>query len=1174
MKHVSYLRIFLALVFTLAVLAMASSAFAQPSVQGQWNTLSQLMPINPVHVALMKNGKILVVSGSGNYPPNLASNLLTAGVWDPASNTFAQQSLTWDMFCNGMVVLPDGRPLIVGGTIQYDPFFGEPRTAVFDPDANAGAGAFVNVQSMAHGRWYPTPTVLGDGRVLIFSGLTETGSTNTTTEIYSATGWTTPVSAGWTPPLYPRMHLLPNGKVFYSGATTTSRLFDPASSTWTTVATTKYSGSRTYGTSVLLPLTPTNSYAPKVLILGGGGPSTNTTELIDLSAPTPAWTFGPNMSQPRIEMSGVMLPNGKVLALGGSLNDEDTATASLNADLYDPVNNVMTSAGANVYPRLYHSVALLLPDASVWVAGGNPTRGTYEQHVEIYKPAYLFDSTGAAAVRPSIGSVTGTISYGTPFTVQTPDAAAISQAVLVRSGSPTHAFDQEQRLVGLSFTTSAGALTVTAPPNGNIAPPGYYMLFLLNTNGVPSVAKFVKLGSGAPPPPPAIAFVQATTGPATIQSLNSSVAVAYGSAQTAGNLNIVVVGWGDNTSSVSSVTDTRGNVYTRAVGPTTNTGIQQSIYYAKNIAAGSNAVTVAFSPAASYPDVRILEYSGLDPASPLDGKAGASGSGTAANSGNAATLSANELVFGAGTTGAIFNAAGSGFVSRMINAYGNIAEDKTVSATGSYNATATTNSSVWVMQVATFRASGQGTIPNPAPTVSTIAPTSGTTAGGTSVTITGTGFLAGAGVTIGGTAATNVVVVSGTSITAKTPSHATGAVNVVVSNSDGQSGTATNAYTYTAPPPPPTVGSVAPVSGPAGGGTSVTVTGTGFLAGASVTFGGTAATNVVVVGPTSITAKTPSHATGVVNVVVTNTDGQSGTATGAYTYTPNPAPTVTAISPATGPAGGGTPVTITGTGFLTGATVTFGGTSATGVTVVSGTSITATAPAHAAGAVNIVVTNTDSLNGTLSNGYTYTAGISFVQAATGPATIQSSNTSVAVAYTSVQTAGDLNVVVVGWGDTTSLVGSVTDTRGNIYTRAIGPTTTTGLQQSIYYAKNIAAGANTVTVTFNKAAAYPDVRILEYSGLDKTSPLDTGAAASGSGTAANSGAVVTTSASELIFGAGTTATAFSSAGSGFVSRMINAYGNIAEDRIVAATGSYSATANNNSSGWVMQVVTFK
>ena len=586
-------------------------------------------------------------------------------------------------------------------------------------------------------------------------------------------------------------------------------------------------------------------------------------------------------------------------------------------------------------------------------------------------------------------------------------------------------------------------------------------------------------------------------------------------------------------------------------------------------------MTVAFSPAASYPDVRVLEYSGLDPTSPLDEKAGASGSGTAANSGNAATLSANELIFGAGTTGAIFNAAGSGFVSRMINAYGNIAEDKTVSAPSSYNATATTNSSVWVMQVATFRASGQGTIPNPAPTISTIAPTSGTTAGGTSVTITGAGFLTGAAVTIGGTAATNVVVVNGTSITAKTPSHATGAVNVVVTNTDGQSGTATNAYTYTAPPPAPTVSSVAPVSGPAGGGTAVTVTGTGFLAGASVTFGGTAATNVVVVGPTSITAKTPSHATGAVNVVVTNTDGQSGTATGAYTYTPNPAPTVTAISPATGPAGGGTPVTITGTGFLTGATVTFGGTSATGVTVVSATSITATAPAHAAGTVNIVVTNTDTLNGTLSNGYTYTAGISFVQAATGPATIQSSNTSVAVAYSAVQTAGDLNIVVVGWGDTTSLnVNTVMDTRGNIYTRAIGPTTTTGLQQSIYYAKNVAAGANTVTVTFNKAAAYPDVRILEYSGLDKTSPLDTGAAASGSGTAANSGTAITTSASELIFGAGTTATAFSSAGSGFVSRMINAYGNIAEDRIVAATGSYSATANNNSSGWVMQVVTFK
>ena len=196
------------------------------------------------------------------------------------------------------------------------------------------------------------------------------GNTSTTVEIYTVgAGWSSAYAAGWTPPLYPRLHVLPNGKVFYSGSTTQSRTFDPATHQWANVATTRYSGTRTYGTSVLLPVSSSNNYAPRVLIMGGGNPSTATTELIDLSASNPAWVFGPSMSQPRIEMNAVMLPNGKVLALGGSYNDEDTATASLNADLYDPTSNTFSSAGANAYARLYHSVALLMPDATVWVAG-------------------------------------------------------------------------------------------------------------------------------------------------------------------------------------------------------------------------------------------------------------------------------------------------------------------------------------------------------------------------------------------------------------------------------------------------------------------------------------------------------------------------------------------------------------------------------------------------------------------------------------------------------------------------------------------------------------------------------------------------------------------------------------------------------------------------------------
>src|SRR5437867_2702581 len=254
------------------------------------------------------------------------------------------------------------------------------------------------------------------------------------------------------------------------------------------------------------------------------------------------------------------------------------------------------------------------------------------------------------------------------------------------------------------------------------------------------------------------------------------------------------------------------------------------------------------------------------------------------------------------------------------------------------------------------------------PTVSAISPSSGTSSGGTAVTVTGTGFAAGATVSLGGTAATNVTVVSSTSLTATTAAHAAGVVNVVVTNSDGQSGTLTGGYTYTNPAP--TVSAISPSSGTSSGGTAVTVTGTGFAAGATVSLVGTAATNVTVVSSTSLTATTAAHAAGAVDVVVTNSDGQSGTLTGGYTYT-NPAPTVSAISPSSGTSSGGAAVTITGTGFAAGATVSLGGTAATNVTVVSSTSLTATTAAHAAGAVDVVVTNSDGQSGTLTGGYTY-----------------------------------------------------------------------------------------------------------------------------------------------------------------------------------------------------------
>ena len=496
-----------------------------------------------------------------------------------------------------------------------------------------------------------------------------------------------------------------------------------------------------------------------------------------------------------------------------------------------------------------------------------------------------------------------------------------------------------------------------------------------------------------------ISFVQQNN--TTSNPSGSTLVVAYPAAQTAGNLNIVVVGWNDTASTVKSVTDSRGNGYLLAVGPTAGTALTQSIYYARSIAGGSNTVTVTFNRTAAYPDVRVLEYSGIDPTSPLDVVAAGVGNSKNGSTGPAATTALNELIFGAGMTFDVYSAPGSGFAKRVITYFGDIAEDTTVLSTGTYSATASLRiSAPWVMQMATFRATGQGVVQNPAPTVS-------------------------------------------------------------------------------------------------------------------------------------------------------------------------------AISPSTGTLAGGTPVTITGTGFRSGATVSLGGTAATGVTVVSSTAITAATPAHVIGAVNVVVTNTDNQNGTLPGGYTYTTppagGIRFVQVKSA---VAMSGSSLAVTYSAAQTAGNLNVIALMWGDTTSRVSSVTDSRGNAYALAVGPTLTSGLTSAIYYAKNIAGGSNTVTVTFNQKAGWPNVNALEYSGLDPANPLDVAATAIGSGTTANSGAATTTSANELIVGAGNPTSMFNLAGSGFSSRIINAFGGISEDQVVTNMGSYNATATMATGGWVMQMATFR
>lgn len=488
-----------------------------PHATGTWRTLPYQMPINPISATLLHTGKVLIVAGSENDAANDASgdNVYRYAIWDPTGadqNSVVVGNIAYDVFCSGTAQMPHGRTLTVGGTNNYS-FTGDKRASFFDPETQT----FAQSQDMADGRWYGTLLELGDGRMMAFSGLGLGGGTNRTVQMFdlasAGTGWGATVTDPFTPPLFPRSHLLPNGKVFFSGhgsggSISNGWIFDPSARSWTASAAT--TRDRQYGGSVLLPLLPP-SYTPKVMAFGGGDPATATTEMIDLSASSPSWSSKRSMSTGRIELNSVLLPNGRVLLSGGSVHNETPDDAGKAADVYDPSNNSMTSGGTAAFSRLYHSTAVLLPDATVASLGSNPgARGKYVSSIEIYTPAYLYDANDhlISSGRPQITSVSATtLEYGAGFTVDYTSGSAISSAVLMRPGSTTHAFDMDQRLVGLCgpspqpACSSSGTLSLTAPPNGNVAPPGYYMLFILDSDGVPSVARWVELTTFTSAPP-------------------------------------------------------------------------------------------------------------------------------------------------------------------------------------------------------------------------------------------------------------------------------------------------------------------------------------------------------------------------------------------------------------------------------------------------------------------------------------------------------------------------------------------------------------------------------------------------------------------------------------------------------------------------------------------------
>ncbi len=466
-----------------------------PGLVGQWDG-PYALPVQPIHAFLLPTGKVLYFA----FPGEIQNP--SAYVFDPL-----QDPQTWvtnatpvpvnrPLFCSGHSFLADGRLLVTGGNgpAPKGEFRGIKDTHIFDPFSET----WTRVEDMADGRWYPTDVTLGDGRVLVFSGLDElTGAINGDVELYepgSGSGWE--IVADVALPLYPRMHLLSSGDVFYSGPSQETGVFSTDTWSWYGITWSNF-GSRYSGLSVPLP-----GRQDTLMIMGGrsGKVITATAEIIDLGEPTPAWQYTQPMNFPRGHGNAVILPDGKIFVAGGHSDLHDKGgggpppSAVYQAEIFDPKTETWTVMAAMQNPRVYHSTAILLPDARVLVGGS-----LGQSNAEIYSPPYLF-----LGPRPVIEAAPADVLYGQSFEIQIPNAPDIQSVVLMRLASVTHSIDMDQRHVALDFTSPSDAsntLLVQAPSDAALAPPGYYMLFVLDADDVPSTAEMTKLGNAPEPIP-------------------------------------------------------------------------------------------------------------------------------------------------------------------------------------------------------------------------------------------------------------------------------------------------------------------------------------------------------------------------------------------------------------------------------------------------------------------------------------------------------------------------------------------------------------------------------------------------------------------------------------------------------------------------------------------------
>jgi YVTN family beta-propeller protein len=482
-------------------LAFGSAASAD-NVGGAWSKPFS-WPLIAAHAVLTPDGRVLTYGTDGN---GQQTGYFIYDVWDPLAGTSGGGHLTLpngtgtDIFCSSQLVLPQSGNVFLSGGDNFvngaTTNTGNNNTNVFSPGTNSLARG----NNLNRPRWYSTSTTLLNGETYIQGG---TGGADRP-EIRDANGALRLLSNANTSGYsanYPRNFVAPDGRIF--GFDNAGKMYYVSTGgTGLLTAAGQLPGATSWTASAVM-------FQPGRILQTGGASSAAL--VIDINGAQPAVTSTQSMSTQRQWVSATVLPDGRVLGTGGSAVENQLSGVNNVAEIWDPATGTWTQGAAGTNARLYHSFGLLLPDATVLVGGGGAPGPLKNLNAEIYTPPYLFDAAGQRAPRPEITSAPDTVMPGDRFQVGVAGASSVSRVSFIKTGSTTHSFNMDQRYLQLPFTANGALLDVQLPSRAGDVPPGYYLLFVLNGQGVPSVARMVRVGITVTDPP-AADFIAAAGG--------------------------------------------------------------------------------------------------------------------------------------------------------------------------------------------------------------------------------------------------------------------------------------------------------------------------------------------------------------------------------------------------------------------------------------------------------------------------------------------------------------------------------------------------------------------------------------------------------------------------------------------------------------------------------------